>query len=96
MKTIINIKTDKEVKKNAQKLAEELGLSLSAVINAQLKQFIRNKSINLSSIPQMSKDLENLLGKVEKDLKTKKNISGPFRSAKEAINHLDNHNNLYR
>ena len=38
--TMINIKTDKKVKEDAQKLAEELGFTLSGLITASLKQFI--------------------------------------------------------
>ena len=45
--TVINIKTNPEVKSKAQAIAEELGLSLSAVINVLLKQFVRTKTINL-------------------------------------------------
>lgn len=45
---IINIKTDPEVKKAAQHIAEDLGLSLSAVVNGFLKQFVRTKAIHFS------------------------------------------------
>jgi len=45
MKTLINIKADKEIKKDAQRIAADLGFSLSAVINAYLKQFVRNKEV---------------------------------------------------
>ena len=90
MKTIINIKADKEVKEKAKKLAEELGLSLSAVINSQLKQFIRNRSIFISSIPKMTPELEELLREVEIDIKEGRNLSGPFDSTEKFIEHLDN------
>jgi len=86
--TVINIKTDKEVKGAAQKVAEELGLSLSTVINAYLRQFIRNKEIHLSTAPQMSLELEKFLGKVEKDIATGKNFSGPFSSGEELDEYL--------
>tara|TARA_Y100000310_G_C20582472_1_gene763704 strand:- start:165 stop:440 length:276 start_codon:yes stop_codon:yes gene_type:complete len=88
MKTIINIKTDKEVKKDAQKVASDLGFSLSAVINAYLKQFVRNKEVYFGITPNMSPELENLLGKVEKDIKEGKNISPGFSSPKEIKKHL--------
>ncbi|MBI2415236.1 MAG: type II toxin-antitoxin system RelB/DinJ family antitoxin [Candidatus Kerfeldbacteria bacterium] len=45
---IINIKTDPKVKQQAQKVAEDLGLSLSTVINGYLKQFVRNRSFQVS------------------------------------------------
>jgi addiction module RelB/DinJ family antitoxin len=75
MKTVINIKSDREVKIGAQKLAKELGLSLSAIINAYLKQFIRNKAVGFSATPQMSPELESLLGKVEFDIRRGRNLS---------------------
>ncbi|MBU2635269.1 type II toxin-antitoxin system RelB/DinJ family antitoxin [Patescibacteria group bacterium] len=88
MKTVINIKTDKEVKKNAKRVAEDLGFSLSAVINAYLKQFVRNKEVYFSVIPRMSSELEKLLGEIEIDIKKKRNISVAFSSEKELKNHL--------
>ena len=89
MKTMINIKADKEVKENAQKVAKDLGLPLSGVINAFLKEFIRNKSISFSAIPRMTSVLENLLGKIEKDIKKGKNMSPVFTSAEDANAYLD-------
>ena len=89
MKTMINIKADKEVKENAQKIAKELGLPLSGVINAFLKEFIRSRSISFSAIPKMTPYLEGILGKVEKDIKAGKNITGPFATAEEANAYLD-------
>ena len=48
-KTILNIKTDKSLKKAAQETALELGVPLSTAINAFLKQFVREKEIILSA-----------------------------------------------
>ncbi|MFH1968316.1 MAG: DUF6364 family protein [bacterium] len=88
MKTVINIKTDKEVKKNAQRIAESLGFSLSAVINAYLRQFIRNKEVYFGLAPKMSPGLEKLLGEVETDIQKKKNISRFFSSEEELKDYL--------
>jgi len=88
-KAIINIKTDKEVKANVQKLAEELGISLSDVINASLRNFIRTREVRISSVLQMTPELEKLIGTVRKDFKNKKNISGPFFTAEEMDTYLD-------
>jgi addiction module RelB/DinJ family antitoxin len=46
---VITIKVDPTTKKQAQKVAEELGLSLSAVLKGFLKQFIRNKTVTFSA-----------------------------------------------
>ena len=89
-KAIINIKTDKEVKVNVQKLAQELGISLSDVINASLRNFIRTREVRISSVPQMTTELERLIGRAEKDFKNKRNISGPFSTAEEMDAYLGN------
>lgn len=83
MTTVINIKTEQEIKNKAHKLAREMGFSLSAVINAYLRQFIRNKAVHFSLAPNMSPELENLLGKVEYDIARGKNISLAVPSVKE-------------
>ncbi len=89
MKTVINIKTEKEVKFSAQKLAKEMGLSLSAVINAYLKQFLRNKEVHFSTAPKMSPELEDLLGKMEFDIQRNRNISRGFSLEKDIKKHLN-------
>lgn len=86
---MINIKADREVKREAQRLAKELGLSLSAVVGASLRQFIRDREVRLSVGLEPSSYLKNILRKVEKDVRTGKNFSGPFRTAEEIRRHLD-------
>ena len=87
-KVIINIKTDEEVKENAKKLAEELGLSLSDVINASLRNFIRTREVRFSSIPHLTPEFEKLLGSIEEDFKNKRNLSPAFSSAEEIEKYL--------
>ena len=89
MKTIVNIKTDRKIKQNAQKLAGELGLSLSAVVNAYLKQFVRNKEVHFAVAPHMTPELEDLLQAVERDIKHKRNLSPAFSSLKTMDAYLD-------
>jgi len=87
-KAIINIKTDKGVKANVKKLAEELGISLSDVINASLRNFIRTREVRISLVPQMTPELEKLLGPIEKDIKGGKNLSPSFYSSEEMEGYL--------
>lgn len=89
MQTVIHIKADKEVKENAAKTAKELGLTLSDIINASLRNFIRTREITFSHTPQMTPELEKLIAKVEEDIKHNRNIAGPFKTAKEANDYLD-------
>ncbi|MDP2585624.1 MAG: type II toxin-antitoxin system RelB/DinJ family antitoxin [Candidatus Levybacteria bacterium] len=89
MQTVIYIKADKEVKENAAEAAKELGLSLSDVINASLRNFIRTREITFSHVPQMTPELEKLLDRVEEDIKHNRNIVGPFHNAEEMDRYLD-------
>lgn len=89
MQTVIHIKSDKEVKDNAKKLARELGLNLSDVVNASLRNFIRTREVYFSHIPRMTPELERLLGKVEADIKVSRNLSPSFTSADQAVDYLD-------
>ncbi|EKD57676.1 MAG: hypothetical protein ACD_57C00192G0009 [uncultured bacterium] len=89
MQTVIHIKADKEVKENAAKTARDLGLNLTDVINASLRNFIRTREIIFSDTPQMTPELEKLLDRVEEDIKHNRNIVGPFKSAKAANEYLD-------
>ena len=89
MRTVIHIKADKQVKENAQKAARDLGLTLSDVINASLRNFIRTREVIFSDILQMTPELEKLLDKVEKDIKKGRNLSPAFKSAKKMDEYLD-------
>jgi len=89
MQTVIHIKSNKEVKENAQKLAQELGLNLSDVINASLRNFIRTREIYFSAVPNMTPELEQLLGLIENDISDQKNLSPAFSSTKEATDYLN-------
>lgn len=89
MTTVIHIKADKEVKENAQKAAKDLGLTLTDVINAALRNFIRTREVIFSDIPQMTPELEKRLEKVEEDIKHNRNMSPKFKTAKEFTKYLD-------
>lgn len=79
------------VKKQAQKKASELGLSLSSVVNATLKQFARTGVLELSTSTKTEKitpHLEKLLRQARKEFDEGK-TSGPFATVKELMDHLN-------
>lgn len=47
--TILNIKTDKKLKAEAKATADDMGLTLTTVVNSMLKQFVREKEITFST-----------------------------------------------
>lgn len=85
---MINIKADKEVKEEAQRVAQELGLPLSVVINAYLRQFIRNKEVHFFVEGELKSSTKKRLDRLHKDVREGKNLSPAFHSAKEAIRYL--------
>ena len=89
MKTMMHIKTDKDLKTSAQDAAEELGISLSTVVNASLRNFVRTREVHISAVPRMTKEFEELLGPIEKDIREGKNLSPVFSSAQEMDEYLD-------
>ncbi len=89
MKTIaINIKTEKEVKDSAQRLAREMGLSLSAIVTASLRQFVRTGEVQFSVSPRMTPYLEKIIEEARRDYKIGKNISGPFENVADLMKSL--------
>jgi addiction module RelB/DinJ family antitoxin len=89
MKTMLNVKTDKDVKEKAQKIAKGIGLPLSSVVNAYLKEFIRSTEVRFSFEPELRPEIGKLLERASKDYKNKKNIAGPFKTTREAIEYLN-------
>jgi addiction module RelB/DinJ family antitoxin len=87
MKTQVNLKIDNLVKKQAQKRAEQLGLSLSSVVNATLKQFARTGELDLSVAPKITSQLENIVLEARQEYKEGK-TSGPFDTVEDLIKHL--------
>ena len=90
MGTVIHVKANKEVKENAQKAAKDLGLTLSDVLNASLRNFIRTREVYFSHTPRMTPELEKLLDKVKEDIKNNRNLSPRFKTARAATHYLDN------
>jgi antitoxin component of RelBE/YafQ-DinJ toxin-antitoxin module len=87
-KTIINIKVNKALKHEAQDLADELGVPLTTVITANLKEFVRSRSLTVSAFPRLKPEIERELGQAIADYKSKKNVSKIFSKPGEVANHL--------
>lgn len=84
---VVNAKIDPQIKKKAQKIAAEIGVSLSDVINAQLREFIEKKTIIFRKPEIPSKYLIKSLKESEEDIKAGRIIS--FKNPKDALNFLD-------
>lgn len=84
---VINIKTDLEVKREAQRIAKKLGVSLSALINGYLRQIIRTKRVEFSLDETPNKYLIEAIKNARKQRKIGE-ASPIFDNAKDAIKWL--------
>lgn len=87
--SVVTIKIDQQTKKDAQKTAYELGMPLSVVIKAFLKQFIKTKTVEFSARDENpSEYLIKTIRQAEKDLAEGK-ASPTFRTGEEAVKWLE-------
>ena len=77
------------MKKDAQKMAKNFGLPLSAIVNAYLREFVREKRIVFSEPPTPNAKTRKILDQALKDIKEGKNLVGPFESAEDMDKFLD-------
>ena len=87
-KTILNIKTDPQTKLQLQEFAAELGVPVSVIMNAQIKQMLRDRKIVLSTELEPTPYLVKIMEQVERDIITGKNITKTY-TKEEALAHLD-------
>lgn len=85
--TILNVKTDKKLKEEAKKVSAELGVPLSTVVNAFLKQFVRDKEITFSANQyRPTPYLEKILIEAKRELEAGEGVA--FDTASSFISHL--------
>jgi len=85
---VIITKTEPQVKIKAQRVAKDLGLSLSSLINAWLRQLIKTKTVIFSAADE--EPTQYLLGALRKsreDIKAGRVIS--FDTADDTISYID-------
>ncbi|HEY5601356.1 MAG TPA: type II toxin-antitoxin system RelB/DinJ family antitoxin [Patescibacteria group bacterium] len=84
---VVNVKVDPRVKKEAQKVVRDLGISLSGAVNGFLKHLVRTKTIHFSLIEEPGEYLINTLKESKRDLKAGRVIS--FDNPDTALAFLD-------
>lgn len=80
MSTVISVRTDKDIKDEAAKVAKSAGISLSTLINSYLRQIVATRRIELYAPEPMTPKLEKLIAEVEAELaggKVSKKFSNP-------------------
>ena len=88
-KTVLNVKTDRELKQNAQAVAAMLGLPLGTIVNHYLRELVEEKRVTFAVYPTPNKKTQKLLKQASGDYRNGKNVIGPFLTAKEMDAYLD-------
>lgn len=88
MNTTLLLKTNKSLKDEASRVAKELGVPLTTVVNAYLRQFVRDREIHISIEPLLStKKLKELIA-ISDDMDKGKNIGIKTDNPKKLFAHL--------
>lgn len=89
--TVVSAKIDPQIKKEAMATADALGMPLSVVIKAFLKQFIRTKTITFSIRDEIPNEhLKSVLKQADKNIKQGKH-SPVFQTGEETVAWLEKH-----
>ena len=88
MKTVLNVKTDVQVKEDAQNLARHIGVPLSTIVNAYLKEFIATGEVRLTREPQLRPAVQKRIIESVREAGNGKNISKTFTSVAEIQKYL--------
>ena len=84
---VINVKVNPQTKKEAQMVAEELGISLSGLVNGFLKNLVRTKTISFMVSEEPSEYLLQSLKESKEDINAGRVIS--FKNPTDALSYLD-------
>lgn len=91
--TVINFKTEKIIKEKAQKVAKQMGLNLTDIMNVYLRDFINRKELNIRVEEPTEETAKDIMEAV-KEIKEGK-TSPTFDDAKTAIKWLDEKSKKY-
>ncbi|MBI2483962.1 type II toxin-antitoxin system RelB/DinJ family antitoxin [Candidatus Uhrbacteria bacterium] len=86
--TTLLIKTDKRLKEKARKIVREMGIPLSAYLNAQLRELVNTRRAVFEAPLVPNAKTKRQLHRALKDIKIGKNVQGPFTSKKELDDYL--------
>ena len=84
---MITLKVDPKVKADAKQVADDLGFSLSSLMNGFLKELIYNREINFSRKEEPSDYLIEAIREAEEERKKGNYYS--FEDSQKAIDFLD-------
>lgn len=85
----VTVKIDADVKQQAQRLAQRLGLSLSSIVENKLREAVSERRVVFEEEYLPNEKIAKELDKIEEDVKAGRNLSGPFNTFEELERHLN-------
>ena len=85
----VTVKIDSVVKRDAQALAQKLGLSLSTIVENKLREVVRERRVVFEEDIVPNRETAKLLRQIESDVKHDRNLSPGFASVHELEQYLD-------
>lgn len=89
MSTVLNVKINEELKRQAQEAAKAVGLPMSTVVAAGLKEFVRTRSITLSDETNIRPEVEKEIIRLSKNAREGKDLSPVFENLEDSFKWLD-------
>jgi len=91
MSTVLNVKIDPNLKSKAQAVAKELGLPISIIVAAGLRDFVNTRSITISDSPHLKPEVEAELLSMSKQARAGNfdDYSPPFDNLENSFAWLD-------
>ncbi len=86
--TVLNVKIDKTLKQQAQEVAKALGLPVSTMVSASLREIVRTRSVTISDEPRLRPEVEKELLELSKNARQGKDLSPAFDNINDAIKWL--------
>jgi addiction module RelB/DinJ family antitoxin len=83
--TVLNIKIDPKLKRQVQEVAKALGLPVSTLVTASLRDIVQRRSITISDEPPLRPEVQEELLRLSKNAREGKDLSPVFTNAKDAI-----------
>lgn len=87
--TVLNVKIDKELKKQAQETAKSMGLPVSIVVSASLREFVQTRSITIRDEGELKPEVIEEILKISADAKKGINVSPTFDNLEDSFAWLD-------
>ena len=85
----MNIRMEEATRQQLKEFAGHVGIPATSLVNASIKQMLRDQHITLGTTLEPTPYLEQIIREAEADYKAGRNISGPFKTADAMIAALE-------